>query len=828
MERTQDSDRHQFGAAQSQPSDTSPVADSSPLSEVSETPSLEVSSAMRGHDGRVEALVIGDGEESGDEIPDTKKPYTCQYCGKTYVSEEKLKRHTRETRSKCAKRRFGVTMSGSVFACPRCDAQMSKKYSIERHIKDSCWKICDECCKAHKSTCNACYTDGACKHCQQQGLACTKHKEQVSDCNPELLTDTPTQPYKLAPRSSRTGTVAQHDKGKRKATDSPGASPKSKPVAKRATAVAKKEKTTVTGSSQEAGCLYPPFASQSDVDGLPQYHMDIEENIPQQQVPIPPLTPGQQYDGRDVVTAQQALARWPHIHNSSGRMTYIVGRNGEVLNQSAIDGDELLKKLHVQQRRIAAMATRHNNGVRVPTPTHPTSQPQDDHRNHFNHVHPPQSRLTRFRPIQSANFKVYEEAACRKLRPSEFLASAPGSRMPSRQSSPQPAADLHLPTQGQLQGMNTVSQTMKGPVARELTQPIALQRCALPVADENDPVMTLRIHSNTYDINGTPIFSILTIRASQKFGPRLEYYCQQRGKQYGIDWVFIYQYALGGPDDDVRERYIKIDYNMTFSDVHDPERPDIKLRDMDTIMIMKAKSRLAAMIENGRNGIETPLSPTGSQVSEDNIDIVDGETPIFQNAGTIANWNRIVESKMMELRSQVNTLTSENQRQKTTLARQNQMLGDEIKRNNASMQSSHPHATSHGAHAFPFVSHSAANFHPGIQRGPTVQRNAFMDRLDSVREPTVPNDSRNRMQQYQFRTHHPGMQGRRPTYDSGEREAFPDFQRIGAATTQPTQLAAYGMGDDITSYVPVLQYVQGRSDDMGAPVMKVEDVEMGD
>ncbi|KAI4654005.1 hypothetical protein J4E93_001773 [Alternaria ventricosa] len=793
-----------YSAAQTQSSGTSPVADSSPLSELPETPSLEVSSAMRGNDGRVEALKNDDGEESADESSDAKKPYACQYCGKTYVSEQKLKRHIRDTRSKCAKRRLGVSTSDSVFACPRCDAQMSKKYSIE--------------------------------------------------------------PYKLAPRSSRAGTVAKDDKGKRKATDSPGASPKSKPVAKRATAVAKKETTTATGPSQEAGRLYPPFASQSDLERSPQYHMDIEKNIgglrssthlqsrdhvpttlhpqstlmsqhvqrdqarghpvPQQQVPIPPLIPGQQYNGRDVMTPQQALARWPNIHNSSGLMTYIVGRNGEVLNQSAIDGDELLKKLNAQQRRIAAMATRHNNGVRVPVPTRPAPQAPDEHRTQFNHVHSPESRLTRFRPIQCANFKVYEEAARRNIRPNEFLASAPGSRMPSRQTSAQPAAALHLPTQGQLQGMNTAAPATKGPVARELTQPIALQRSALPVGDENDPVMTLRIHSNTYDINGTPIFSILTIRASQKFGPRLEYYCQQRGKQYGIDWVFIYQYALGGPDDDMGARYIKIDYDMIFSDVHDPERPDIKLRDMDTIMIMKAKSRLVTMIEHGRNRIETPLSPTGSQVSEDNIDIVDGETPIFQNAGTIANWNRIVESKMMELRNQVNTLTSENQRQKTELARQNQMLGDMIKRNDASLRSSHPQVTGRGVHAFPFVGHSAANLHPGIQRGPTVQRNAFMDRLEAVREPTVLNDSRNRMQQYQFPTHHPGMQGRRPTYDSGEREAFPDFQRIGAATTQPTQFSAYGMCDDMTSYVPVLQHVQGGSDDMGAPVMKVEDVEM--
>lgn len=195
--------------------------------------------------------------------------------------------------------------------------------------------------------------------------------------------------------------------------------------------------------------------------------------VPQQQVPIPPLIPGQQYNGRDVMTPQQALARWPNIHNSSGLMTYIVGRNGEVLNQSAIDGDELLKKLNAQQRRIAAMATRHNNGVRVPIPTRPAPQAPDEHRTQFNHVHSPESRLTRFRPIQSANFKVYEEAARRNIRPNEFLASAPGSRMPSRQTSAQPAADLHLPTQGQLQGMNTAAPTTNGPVARELTQPVS-------------------------------------------------------------------------------------------------------------------------------------------------------------------------------------------------------------------------------------------------------------------------------------------------------------------------------------------------------------------
>jgi hypothetical protein len=345
--------------------------------------------------------------------------------------------------------------------------------------------------------------------------------------------------------------------------------------------------------------------------------------------------------------------------------------------------------------------------------------------------------------------------------------------------------------------------------------------------------MTLRIHSNTYDVNSTPIFSILTIRASQKFGPRLEAYCQQRNKQYGVDWVFIYQYAIGGPGDDGRECYIKIDYNMTPNDVHDIERPNIKLRDMDTIVVMKGKSRIAAMVENSRKGVETPLSPIGSQVSEENVDIINGETTIYQNAGTIANWHRVVENKMMELRSQVTGLISENQLQKAALTQQNQMLGDLIKRSTDLLQGKRPDAVGRGAQLFPFAGQSAANFHPGFQGGPPVHRNAFMNRLESVREPPTQNMSQNQMQQYHFPTYFSGTQGRRPTYDSGAREAFPDFQRAGVPTMQPAQFAAYGMGGNMASHVSIPQHMQrsvgvGGGGRVDASVSKAEDVEMGE
>jgi hypothetical protein len=158
-------------------------------------------------------------------------------------------------------------------------------------------------------------------------------------------------------------------------------------------------------------------------------------------------------------------------------MAYIVGADGEILNQSAIDREEMLQKLHIQQARIEAMAAQYNNGRRVPTPPYPTLPPQDARRTEFNDTHPAESRLNRFRPVQSANFKMYEEAAQRALRPYDFIASAPGSRMPSRQSSPQPAPDLRastrLPSHEQVQGMNTMAQAVKGPVVRELTQPVS-------------------------------------------------------------------------------------------------------------------------------------------------------------------------------------------------------------------------------------------------------------------------------------------------------------------------------------------------------------------
>ncbi|KAF7677844.1 hypothetical protein GT037_004703 [Alternaria burnsii] len=819
---------------------STPVTDTSSLSELSETPSSEVGSVSFGGSGVADV----DEDSAGEYRSDNNN---------TYDDQREAERTLKHTKIACAKDRLGGTISDNVYACPRCKSHMSKKYSTERHIKDSCWKVCDECCESNNATCDAFYVQDACKHCVKQGLKCTKHTEPMSDCVPELLTGVHPRPYKSTPRATRAGTTSKRDRGKRKATQSPSASPNSKPFVKRSAAVAdREERRAIVEPDDNAVRPDPLDKPQFTADEKARERKRAEDNVPvtgdhvqnyqdlRYYVPIAPpsrqtimpqrrqqgqrlsqsslpsrmlrLTPGQQHDGRDVVTVDEALRRWPQTHNSAGRMFYIVDGNGEVLSQSMIEGNELLQNVRRQQARIEVWAARYDDAFRVnqvPPPVDPVFPPQNARRTSFNEAHPPVSRLNRFRPVQSANFEMYEDAARRKLQSKDFVASAPGSRMPSRQSSPQPSPHLgapaRLPSSEQPRGINLVPHTTKGYVGREITQPISLQLSTRMIADENDPVLRLRIHSNTYDINNTPIFSILTIRASRNFGPHLDAYCRQRNKQYGVDWAFIYRYALGGPWDVQRERYIKIDYDMTPNDVQDTERPEIKLRDMDTLMVMKAKSPTAVMVESSHDGIEIPQSPIGSQVSEEQVDIINGETSVYQNAGTIANWHRLVDTKMVELRGEIVGLSQENQLQKTVIAQQTEMLHDLVKRNNDLIQGNYGRVACRVGHVLPSTAQYTDSLGTASQRGPVVQHSPFLDRLEAVRQPTEHIALKKPNQQYRFPTSAHGMQGRYPMYHSGAPKTSPDLQQSGVPKMHPAQFAVHGS-------TPLLQGPNGGDD----------------
>ncbi|KNG46419.1 hypothetical protein TW65_06876 [Stemphylium lycopersici] len=320
----------------------------------------------------------------------------------------------------------------------------------------------------------------------------------------------------------------------------------------------------------------------------------------------------------------------------------------------------------------------------------------------------------------------------------DLVASAPGSRMPSRQPLAEPAQHPHAPKA----------------VARKLAKKVAWERSE--PTGENDAVFRLRIFGNSYDLNSNPIFSILTIRASQKFGPRLDAYCHQRNKGYGVDWIFIYQYATENGEE---ERYIKINYDMTPLDVYDQDSPDIKLRDMDTLVVMKGKSHLAAKVESDRKGVQAPSSPIGSQVSEQIVDVENGETPFYQNASTLTTWHRMIELKMMELRSQVARMDSEVAHHKQLGAQKDKTIAEMMARESVIQKVLCANRVFPPSRQGPAdCGQNGARLAAGPARAPANARpNHFMARIESVREPAQPMMPRQPMPPYRFPT-----QGRRP------------------------------------------------------------------
>ena len=166
---------------------------------------------------------------------------------------------------------------------------MSKKYSTDvrstlawltctililkqRHIRDSCWKVCDECCESRKSACDAIHTDGPCTHCANGGKPCTKRTESSADCEAEMVMIPIAQEYNIAPKSTRKGAIpgARRLVCKRKAGAPPDTNSEVMHEAKRSAFRVKEEKTTPT---------QPGFPSvpriTSDASQLTQGRTDI-------------------------------------------------------------------------------------------------------------------------------------------------------------------------------------------------------------------------------------------------------------------------------------------------------------------------------------------------------------------------------------------------------------------------------------------------------------------------------------------------------------------------------------------------------------------------
>ncbi|RMZ68032.1 hypothetical protein GMOD_00004160 [Pyrenophora seminiperda CCB06] len=530
-----------------------------------------------------------------------------------------------------------------VWTCPRCLVQMSKKFSIMRHMKDACWKICDECCSSRKTECNAILRKGPCTHCANEGKICHKRTGPLTDYVAQMVTIPFTQDYNVSPK-------VKHFSGKRKAIEQPEVSPESMHETKRPAATVMAEennpihlqrhsssKVTLEASqpTQEKKLNYKPCiegyeALQPNRVGPPPHNKRFAKAYLQESKPMPPCVPQTQRLPSNLGAAQQPTSNFSasnayrlyshHVHGLASCRRRVPGTQTYEINCSEASLDEF------------------SNGTQSTT----------------------------------------------------FPSSPPGLRVPSRQASPESirsrrTTTCNLPSL-QLSGLETISNALaKGFVVREI--PMDVQGPLFPSTDPYSPVMRFKMNNNTRDVNNEPIYSVLTMRASERFGPYLDSYCSHYGFAYGVDWDIVYMYTPASASEEKKRYYIKIKYDMTPGDVYNKEYPEYRLQDTDMLFVVKSKKsrKLVDTQTGGGFDMKTPLSAAcsiGSQVSEYVVEVEDLETNIYHDTVPSTEWQCDVRSKMDELYGQIKNLNAVIRRQRMEAVQQEQTILKLTKANN--------------------------------------------------------------------------------------------------------------------------------------------------
>ena len=167
-------------------------------------------------------------------------------------------------------------------------------------------------------------------------------------------------------------------------------------------------------------------------------------------------------------------------------------------------------------------------------------------------------------------------------------------------------------------------------------------------------------------MNGQPVFSILRIRRDQAFGPHLDAYCANRGKGYGVHWMFVYRYHAPTKQDRSQLMQISLTWDMTPNNVKDNEVPGMAMQNLDTIYVMQAKPLASAETDRELNKGGAVQSP-GPQVTHEIADIVNGETNFYQNPDVSRQWYQAIEHDS-------NRLRAEHGRIKTALIKAQQLV----------------------------------------------------------------------------------------------------------------------------------------------------------
>jgi hypothetical protein len=136
------------------------------------------------------------------------------------------------------------------------------------------------------------------------------------------------------------------------------------------------------------------------------------------------------------------------------------------------------------------------------------------------------------------------------------------------------------------------------------------------------------------------------MRMHDIFGPRLEYYCSQRGKRYGSDWKIVFKYPAPTPLNPNRRKYFDLQYNMKPIGCRDKDHLSCAMRDGDTLLVVTRRAGNTSVQDND----ETEL---GTQIECQHISIQNGETEVWQAPDVNHAWFRNADKELAITRHQL-------------------------------------------------------------------------------------------------------------------------------------------------------------------------------
>lgn len=159
------------------------------------------------------------------------------------------------------------------------------------------------------------------------------------------------------------------------------------------------------------------------------------------------------------------------------------------------------------------------------------------------------------------------------------------------------------------------------------------------------------------------------MRPNDILGPHLNAYCANRGKEYGVDWMFVYRYQTSAFQRPEHETQITLTWDMTPTEVKVSDSPSVAMRHMDTIYVVQAKAPTTDV--KREMGKDAAVQSPGPQVSHRVVDITNGETRYYQEPDVTRQWIQAVHQDNMDLRASVTQLKQELSAKK----KQNKELG---------------------------------------------------------------------------------------------------------------------------------------------------------